>query len=109
MSEMIVAAAIRVEVPEQWRGQKWDGRRTYPDFLTISAPPPARHHTLMHPSFDMLGRGIGPDDQGFITSTGRYVDRQEGLRLVREASQPMRTDGPFLSHGGTELYSEDLW
>lgn len=104
--ETIVAAAIRIPVSDDWREQEWQGQRMYPDHLTISAPPPARHHTLMHPMTDHASSRIGPDDQGFLTSTGRYVDREEAMRIVRRSGQPHRAD---LSDDADTLYSEDLW
>lgn len=108
MAETIVAAALRIEVPDEWREKMYQGRRLYPDFMTVSAPPPARHHTLLHPCFDLLGHGTGPEDQGFTTSTGRYVDRTEGLKIAIAAGQAdpaNRRSGSGSSH----LFSEDLW
>lgn len=103
--ETIVAAAIRVPVPERYRAQMWRGRRSYPDRLIVSAPPPARHSTLMHPMHPHFGSA--PDaDQGFLTSTGRYVGRKEALQIARAAGQPL------IDHPGrhpSRLFSEDLW
>jgi hypothetical protein len=46
------------------------------------------------------------DDQGFITSTGRYVDRKEAFEIASKANQ-LKYD---LSRATTkELYSEDLY
>ena len=85
LNERIVAAALRV------------------GSLTISAPPPARHHTLLNAMYD-LGRMIGPDHQGFITSSGRYVGREEALKIALAARH---TDAPkYQPH---QLFSEDLW
>lgn len=104
--ETIVAAAIRVPVPAEYRSKKWKGKRVYPDKLTVTAPPPARHHTLLAP---MAYHGIRPvvfEDQGFITSTGRYVEREEALRIAIASGQPM-IDHPSRHH--IWLFSEDLW
>lgn len=51
------------------------------------------------------------DDQGFVTSHGRYVNRKEGCKIQKAAGIPSVLDGtkgnePYL-HG--ELYSEDLY
>lgn len=52
------------------------------------------------------------DDQGFITSKNRYVNRKEGMELQKAAGIPSKyeldgkPEGAFL-HG--ELYSEDLY
>ena len=44
--------------------------------------------------------------QGFITSTGRYVDRREGRKLQESAGiLSIDPDG----YRGDELYSEDLY
>lgn len=103
--ETIVAAAIRVKVPECFTAQVWMGKRCYPDYLTITAPPPARHSTLLHPVANETV--IGPEDQGFLTSTGRYVGRKEALQIVLAAAQ-RQIDHPALNAGG-QLFSEDLW
>jgi hypothetical protein len=87
MTEIIVAAAIRF-------GE-----------LIISAPPPARHHTLLHGMFDLLGSPkLVPFDQGFVTSTGRFVEREKGLQIAIAAKQTDK--GKYRSD---ELFSEDLW
>lgn len=44
------------------------------------------------------------DNQGFVTSHGRFVDREEGLKIAQAASQ-IKHKHP--SH--RELYSEDMW
>lgn len=105
--ETIVAAAITVPVPAHLRDQSWNGRKTYPEFLTVTAPPPARHGSLMHPIYELLGHDLGPAHQGFVTSKGRYVDRREALEIVIAAGQP-QIDHPSRNAGG-QLYSEDLW
>jgi hypothetical protein len=70
--------------------------------ITITAPPPARHHNLFV-AYDHLG---SPDEQGFITSTGRFVGREEGLKIALTSGQPM-IDHP--SRSDHWLFSEDLW
>lgn len=104
MSETIVAAALRVPVGEPWTSKAHNGRPLYPDHLIVTAPPPARHASLLHPICDTYHIGI--DDQGFITSTGRYVGREEALRIAKASGQPM-IDHP--SRSDTWLFSEDLW
>ncbi len=102
-TETIVAAAIRVKVAPEFAEQRWKGKPVYPGHLIVTAPPPARHAHLMHPVPDV----IGPDAQGFLTSTGRYVDRKEALQIVLAAGQP-QIDHPARNAGG-QLFSEDLW
>lgn len=104
--ETIVAAAIRVPIPEEYVGKTWNGQPVYPRYITMSAPPPARHHSLLAPMHDLLGHRIGPEDQGFTTSAGRFVTREEGLRIALASGQPM-IDHP--SRHATWLFSEDLW
>lgn len=93
--ETIVAAAISIP------------NREYGGDLTISAPPPARHHTLIH-GFKKCGTRwlITPDQQGFLTSKGRFVGRQEAHKIAVASGQPM------IDHPGriaATLYSEDIW
>jgi hypothetical protein len=72
----------------------------------VSLPPPARHHTIiqtMDRGMHLDGAAVLPQMQGFITSTGRYVNRVEAYYLAYSAGQLIsETKGP-------ELYSEDLW
>ena len=89
MAERIVAAALKV------------------GSMIISAPPPARHHTLLHAVFNTYGkRGpmIKATDQGFLTSDGRFVDRDEGAKIAIDAEQIIKT-----KFQPNHLFSEDLW
>ena len=106
--ETIVAAALRIPVDDGWRDQEWRGQRMYPDYLIVSSPPPARHHTLMHPLTDHSKTHIGPENQGFLTSTGRFVNRKEAMRIVIETNQPRKAPEDKLVMG-CDLFSEDLW
>ncbi len=92
MPETIVAAAIL------FRLEGHADPRAVP--VAVSAPPPARHHNL----FALTGRN--PDDQGFLTSTGRFVGREEALNIAEAAGQPL-IDHP--SRHPKWLFSEDLW
>lgn len=66
-----------------------------------SMPKPNRHHNVIR----MIG-GIEDEDlQGFITNTGRFVDRVEGLAIALAANQVLDVKN---IRGGL-LYSEDLW
>lgn len=72
----------------------------------ISLPPPARHHTILQTmgiilDIDALEHG---HNQGFITSTGRYVNRVEAWSIARNAGQIIKN-----TSGQPELYSEDMW
>lgn len=49
---------------------------------------------------------VGPNDQGFITSLNRYVDRKEGYHIAYGAKQ---IKVKSLDDPDPELYSEDLY
>jgi hypothetical protein len=89
--ETIVAAA------HLYRCDGSDDPRAVP--CIVSAPPPARHHNL-------YALAPHPDESGFLTSTGRFVNREEGLRIALSSGQPM-IDHP--SRNDRWLFSEDLW
>ena len=88
MSERIVAAAART-----------------PDGVVHFLPAPARHHHI-------LQADSTPDDfyadQGFATSEGRFVDREEGMKVAVAAGQLKRSSNPK-HYQGPLLFSEDLW
>lgn len=67
--------------------------------------PPDRHHTLIHRHFAATGKR-GSGFQGFIDSTGQFLDRREALHVAREADQLIDRPGRWESD---ELFSEDLW
>ena len=60
-----------------------------------------RHHDI----WMRFPNELSPEsnDQGFFTSTGRFVNRQEAFRIAQEANQISRKDGPDV------LISEDLY
>lgn len=71
----------------------------------ISLPRPARHHTILH-TLDAMGIDaikIHGDNQGFITSEGRYVNRVEAFGIAYRAKQLITNSK------GPQLFSEDLW
>lgn len=74
------------------------------DPIVWAVPQPGRHHDVIK---SMAASGLGPDamhDQGFRTSTGRFVDRVEGLAIAKAAGQVVEKHG-----NPNELYSEDMW
>lgn len=89
--ERIVAVAVRFWAPHE------DSPRNRFQ-ITATLPPPARHHDLLWG----LGR-IPPEDQGFITSLGRFVQREAALQIAFTARQLTK------AHAPPKLYSEDLW
>lgn len=86
--EMIVRAAI------QYNG------------TIYSLPAPARHHNVMTLMLNdnMPSEAMALQNQGFVTSTGRFVDRYEGCRIARAAGQLWRRPTP-----DDMLTSEDVW
>lgn len=67
-------------------------------------PKPNRHHHCIELAHRQLGKPITTCTQGFITSTGRYVLREEALKIAKEAGQLL----PRHQHK-TELFSESVW
>lgn len=67
-----------------------------------------RHGDCMLSARNMLGdkTKILRDEQGFITSTGRYVSREEGRKLQDAAG--IKSVNPHGYVAGT-LFSEDLY
>ena len=71
-----------------------------------SVPRPGRHHTVIQ----MMARDGFPNEamalknQGFVTNTGRFVDRYEGAKIARAAGQIVRDPTP-----PDMLTSEDVW
>lgn len=86
--ETIVAAAIKV-------GE-----------IVCMVEQPARHHNAFYAmSRAGFAERIGPEQQGFVTSRGRFVDRVVGLMIAIRADQikGQKEGNP------NELYSEDVW
>ena len=90
--EVCICAAVKASNGKIYRGHR------HSDCLY------AIHARHLKPAENQHG-----DGQGFITSTNRYVDRIEGLKLQIAAGlksvDPTRIDGKY----GRELYSEDLY
>lgn len=101
IKETIVGVAVRYPAPDLSELPMLP--TPYGDTITVSAPAPFRHFHLLHP-LAIAGIEISPDDQGFITSVGRYVGREEALDIVLKSGQPM-TGEPRAGM----LFSEDVW
>lgn len=98
--ETIVAAAIKVR-PFVSPGAP------VAEEVIISAPPPHRHHHLIYAGYTTKGnKSVGPQEQGFLTSSGRFVDRVEGMQIARACGQPFNGEHKVDS---TYLFSEHLW
>lgn len=99
--ERIVAAAVDITMFDPAKPEFADPPRAY----TVSLPRPARHHHIIHAVSESLGRPIVPHEQGFLTSTGRFVGRKEAYGIALRAGQAKPKPGTLLP----DLFSEDLW
>jgi len=77
------------------------------DGEVLTAPKPKRHHHIFRDYYDEHNDvPLGPI-QGFVTDTGRFVDREEAWKIAEAAGQLIER-APTDGRGGT-LYSEDVW
>lgn len=95
MTETVVAAAIRVD------GITVEGYAPYK--VVLSVPRPGRHH---HVAWFLGTHAVEHHDQGFLTSTGRFVDRYEAYTIADAAGQILVKTG---STHVPALFSEDVW
>lgn len=76
---------------------------------TFSSPPPARHGQILTTLSSILkidAAQIPPENQGFLTSTGRFVNRVDAMQIAYRAKQSIAYCAGIHC---PELYSEDLW
>jgi hypothetical protein len=75
------------------------------DGIVYTMPPPARHNNILHLCEELTTSGLvmARGDQGFVTNTGRFVDRIEAASIAIAAKQIEELKWP------PSLYSEDLW
>jgi len=70
-------------------------------------PRPKRHHDIMRFAVDNTQGAqicaVAGDDQGFLTTKGRYVTRQEAGQIAIASGEAKTLKF------GDQLYSEDLW
>lgn len=72
--------------------------------LIVSLPRPSRHGDIIkHIVTDLDMEDTHDFEQGFTTSSGRYVDRIEGAAIAIAAGQITELKWP------PNLFSEDLW
>jgi len=76
-----------------------------PDGTVYSVPQPGRHHNvialMVEHGLPIPIKGV----QGFITTEGRFVDREEALPIARENGQLKA----YKHNPVSLLYSEDMW
>jgi len=68
----------------------------------VSLDPPARHPNIIWWIEDYDHTGV----QGFITDTGRFVDRAEGYDIAAASGQIVHKSG---QPDVPRLYTEDMW
>jgi hypothetical protein len=73
------------------------------DGMVYSMPRPNRHPNIIALLVKMGSRKPIKGAQGFVTSTGRFVDRKEAALIAKEAGQVTKLIAE------PNLYSEDLW
>lgn len=70
----------------------------------VSVPRPVRHHHIIH-ALARAGMEIPiVGEQGFMTSKGRFVDRDVARDIARSAGQLLGR-----ASDGQSLFSEDVW
>lgn len=68
-----------------------------------------RHNNCIIATVDLYGKEAGISAiQGFMTTTGRFVDRKEAMRIQRVCGKPSHY-GPYGRYVGEHLFSEDLY
>lgn len=85
-------------------------------------PRPFRHHhilRLMQAVAELKGvtisRRTSPRDQGFVTDTGQFLEREPALQYAQEHGQYMSDEAYCARHRQDQrphlrqLFSEDLW
>lgn len=89
--ERIIAAAVQVEG------------------VTLSLPIPARHGEVISSAdaMHLPEYAIHGAVQGFLTSTGRFVNRVQAKQIAHMAGQPQMR--PEHERHQRDLFSEDLW
>lgn len=98
-SERVICSAVRLPNGMVFRGHRHgDCLRTAAAFVEWNGGvDPGEHH------WESVANGV---DQGFVTSTGRYVDREEGRAIQDAAGIESVADGGYR---GRLLFSEDLY
>jgi hypothetical protein len=72
--------------------------------VVYSVPRPGRHHHVFKVMPEHVAKASHLNDQGFVTSMGRFVDRREAALIARAANQLIREPTPSYM-----LTSEDVW
>jgi hypothetical protein len=82
------------------------------DGTVHSVPKPGRHHDVIRAVFDATGKTV-VGEQGFVTSSGRFVNRLVARKIAETAKQLIagRRDNDGIPYVATDdrLFSEDVW
>lgn len=98
--EIVICSAVRLPDGRLIRGHRHGDCLKTAHELVI--------YQKLHGYSDLEWSNLHGDDQGFITSKNRYVDRQEGMRLQKAAGiESKSSDGK--GYRGDTLFSEDLY
>jgi hypothetical protein len=71
--------------------------------VVASLPAPARHGDVLRKLYEFNEIAVRHDRQGFLTNTGRYVNRRDAAVIALAARQVDKLIA------APDLYSEDLW
>ncbi len=65
---------------------------------------PSTHKNCIDLAVSLLGKQVTPDTYGFITSSGRFLDREAALSVATTANQIRIKMNPK-----NRLFTEDMW
>jgi hypothetical protein len=69
--------------------------------VVYQVPRPERHHHAIRLAIAAGAEYVTQGEQGFVTSTGRFVERRDAADIAYRAGQ--------IEQPRVALYSEDLW
>lgn len=72
--------------------------------IILTLPPPARHYHIMQWCAEDRGISLVGSTQGFILTSGKFVDRETAYKIAEQNDQIKNK--PLIE--GT-LHTEDLW
>lgn len=67
-------------------------------------PRPCRHNNI-YALAAFMNKAVDPCTQGFMTNTGRFVNRADAMIIAKANNGPWTTSEPRRK----DLFSEDLW
>lgn len=83
------------------------------DHVVWTVPRPGRHHDVIaYIARDRPWLVPITGEQGFVTSTGRFVGREEAKKIAEAADQIIAScgsDGVPFKREHPQLFSEDVW